>query len=134
MLLSAAKCEDYNFYRFRVIKRKPTGGGERENYFPPSTTPPNCKKSPQTHPQIRAKNNHGILIYLKCKHVNDYVKEMKTNHSDKIHHYKSEKQDPFEVKEALENVIKYVAKVKTEVAEVVDEKENNRKGMADVML
>ena len=106
------------------LLRENQQGGEREKITSP----------PPPHPQIRVKNNHGILIYLKCKHVNDYVKEMKTNHSDKIHHYKSEKQDPFEVKEALENVIKYVAKVKTEVAEVVDEKENNRKGMVDVML
>lgn len=106
------------------LLRENQQGGEREKITSP----------PPPHPQIRVKNNHGILIYLKCKHVNDYVKEMKTNHSDKIHHYKSEKQDPFEVKEALENVIKYVAKVKTGVAEVVDEKENNRKGMVDVML
>ena len=27
MLLNAAKFQDYSFYRFRVIKGKPTGGG-----------------------------------------------------------------------------------------------------------
>ena len=61
-------------------------------------------------------------------------KRNENNHSDKTDFYKSEKQNPFEVKEALENLMKYVAKVKTEVAEVVDEKENNRKGIVDVML
>ena len=28
MLLNAAKCQGYNFYRFWFIKEKPTGGGE----------------------------------------------------------------------------------------------------------
>ena len=27
MLLNAAKCQGYNFYRFWFIKEKPTGGG-----------------------------------------------------------------------------------------------------------
>ena len=27
MLLNAAKCQGYSFYRFWVMKRKPTGGG-----------------------------------------------------------------------------------------------------------
>ena len=35
-LLDAAKCHGYTFYRFRVIKGKPTGG---ENYFPPPPQP-----------------------------------------------------------------------------------------------
>ena len=30
-------------------------------------------------------NNQGISIHVKCKHLNDYVKEMKTNPSGKIH-------------------------------------------------
>ena len=38
MLLNAAKCQGYNFYRFWFIKEKPTGGGGGENY-PPSTHP-----------------------------------------------------------------------------------------------
>ena len=28
MLLNAAKCQGYSFYRFGVIKAKPTGGGK----------------------------------------------------------------------------------------------------------
>ena len=35
MLLNAAKCQDYSFYRFWVIKRKPTGlGWEGSNFKP----------------------------------------------------------------------------------------------------
>ena len=38
MLLNAAKCQDYSFYHFEVIKGKPTGGGGGggdEVKFPP---------------------------------------------------------------------------------------------------
>ena len=42
MLLNAAKCQDYSFYRFWVVNGKPTGGGE-------GITPP----LPPTLTQIR---------------------------------------------------------------------------------
>ena len=35
MLLNAAKCQGYNFYRFWVIKGKPTGGGGKITTPPP---------------------------------------------------------------------------------------------------
>ena len=43
---NAAKCQDYSFYRFWVIKGKLTRGGGGENYRPPTTT------------QIRFKREH----------------------------------------------------------------------------
>ena len=35
MLRNAAKCQDYSFYRFWVIKGKPTGGGGGGGKFTP---------------------------------------------------------------------------------------------------
>ena len=41
MLLNAAKCQGYSFYRFWVIKGKPTGGGaEGKITHPPPPPPP----------------------------------------------------------------------------------------------
>ena len=57
MLLNAAKCQGYSFYRFWVIKGKPTGGRVK---LPPPLIPP----------QLRLKllffreNNHFLII---CK-------------------------------------------------------------------
>ena len=36
MLLNAAKCQGYNFYRFWFIKEKPTGGGGKITPHPPT--------------------------------------------------------------------------------------------------
>ena len=36
MLLNAAKCQGYSFYRFWVVQRKPKGGGGRSNYPTPT--------------------------------------------------------------------------------------------------
>ena len=34
LLLNAAKCQGYSFYRFGLIKEKPTGGGGGGDYLP----------------------------------------------------------------------------------------------------
>ena len=72
------------------------------------------------------KNNQGLSSHVKCKHANEYVKEMKTNTSGKIPFKKSEKQDHFEVKEVLEKLVDDVVKAETEVVEGVHE--NKMKG------
>ena len=53
MLLNAAKFQSYSFYRFWVIKRKPTGGVK----LPPAPPPPSTT-------QIRVKSNMLIPIQV----------------------------------------------------------------------
>ena len=43
MLANATKCQSYSFYRFWVIKRKPTRGGDKITP-PPTHTPIRVKK------------------------------------------------------------------------------------------
>ena len=50
ILLKAAKCPGYSFYSFWVMKRKPTGRGEGQNYPPP----------PPTHPPTQIRVNESI--------------------------------------------------------------------------
>ena len=50
MLLNAAICQGYSFYRFWVIKGKPTGGDEVK-----------CKITPSRHHQIRI--NRSVFSY-----------------------------------------------------------------------
>ena len=37
------------------------------------------------HCDYTSKNNQGLSICVKCKHVIEYIKEIKTNPSGKIH-------------------------------------------------
>ena len=62
------------------------------------------------------KSEQGLSIHVKCKHAHDYVKEMKTDSSNKIEFKKVEKQDSFdnsEVKELLEKLVDAAVKVET---------------------
>ena len=87
------------------------------------------------------KSAQGLSIYVKCKHAHDYVKEMKTDSSNKIELQKVEKQDSFdnfEVKELLEKLVDAVVKAETEVVKIVDEKNkpavSKRKGIVPLLL
>ena len=60
MLLNAAKFQEYSFYRFWVIKRKPTGRGwGRGGVIPP--THPHTHPLTHTHTQIKIKSQRPIL-------------------------------------------------------------------------
>ena len=87
------------------------------------------------------KSAQGLSIHVKCKHAHDYVKEMKTDSSNKIEFKKVEKQDSFdnfEVKVLLEKLVDAAVKAETEVVEIVDEKNkpavSKRKGIVPLML
>ena len=44
-------------------------------------------------------------MHVKCKHLNECVKEINTNRSSNIEFKQVEKQDNFEVKELLEKMV-----------------------------
>ena len=52
MLLNAAKCQGYSFYRFWVVKGKPKGGK--------ITPPPHT----HTHTQIRVKEQQMYIFFM----------------------------------------------------------------------
>ena len=72
-------------------------------------------------------------IYVKCKHLNECVKDINTNRSSKIEFKQVEKQNNFEVKELLEKMVDHVVKSEKEVIEFADEDKrpaaNNTRGI-----
>ena len=67
------------------------------------------------------KSTQGLSIHVKYEHLNEYVKEINTNHSSKIEFRQVEKQHNLEVKELFEKMVDHVVKSEKEVIEVADE-------------
>ena len=74
------------------------------------------------------KSTQGLSIHVKCKHLNECVKEVNTNRSSKIEFKQVEKQD----NDLLEKMVDHVVKSEKKVIQVADKDKrpaaNNRRG------
>ena len=113
-----------SIFQFKGFKRTIAHQGQAVDI---SSQPPQKNLLKCSYCDETFKSAQGLSIHLKCKHAQDYVKEMKIDSSNKIEFKKVEKQDSFdnvEVKELLEKLVDAVVKAETEVVEIVDEKTN----------
>ena len=108
-----------SIFQFKGFKRTIVHQGQVLDI---SNQPPQKRKLLKCpHCDATYKSTQGLSIHVKCKHLNECVKEINTNRSSKIEFKQVEKQDNFEVKELLENMVDHVVKFEKEVIEAVDE-------------
>ena len=120
-----------SIFQFKGFKRTIVHQGQVLDI---SNQPPQKRKLLKCpHCDETFKSTQGLSIHVKCKHLNECVKEINTNRSSKIEFKQVEKQDNFEVKELLEKMVDHVVKSEKEVIEVADEDKkpaaNNRRGI-----
>ena len=126
-------------FQFKGLKRTIVHQGQVVDI---SSQPPQKKNLLKySYCDERFKSAQELSIHVKCKPAHDYVKEMKTDSSNKVEFKNVEKQDSFdhfEVKELLEKLVDAVVKAETEVVEIADEESkpaiSKRKGVVPLML